>query len=84
MTESVRTVGFGTQALFAVDFVHLVVAFEPVGLAVAFKRQDVGRDSVKEPAVVADDHCTPAEVLQTFFQRTQRVDIKIVRWFVQQ
>ena len=42
-----RLVGFGAKAAVTVDLVVLVVALEPDDLAVAFERQDVGRDPVR-------------------------------------
>ncbi len=44
------------QTLFLVGFVLLVVAVKEHPLAVAFSGQDVGGDTVQEPAVMADHH----------------------------
>ena len=51
--DAVRLVGFGAEAAAAVGFVIGVVALEPVDLAVALEGEDVGRDAVEKPAVVA-------------------------------
>jgi len=59
----VGLVGVGSESFAAVDFVNPVIALEPVDLAVALEGQAVRRDSVEEPAVVADDHITAAEAL---------------------
>lgn len=64
--------------------VFAVTAFEEDHLRIAFKREDVGGDAVEEPAVVRDDHRTAGEILQTFFQRTQRIHVDVVRGLVEQ
>ena len=55
---STRSVGVFTQTLLSIGFVHFIVAFEPVRLTVTFECQNVRRDAVKEPAIVADDNRT--------------------------
>ena len=71
------------HALHLVFLVFGVRAFEEEHLAVSFKRQDVGADTVEEPAVVADYYGTSGKVFQTFFQRTQGVDVNVVGRLVQ-
>jgi hypothetical protein len=44
--ESVRLVGGDAQPALALLFVRLEVAFAPVDVAVAFERQNVGRQTV--------------------------------------
>src|SRR3546814_8502471 len=39
-----------------VFFIGFKIAFEPFHMTVAFEGEDVGRQAVKEEAVVADDH----------------------------
>jgi hypothetical protein len=52
-----RAVGGVAEAAAAVGLVVLVVAREPLDVAVALEREDVGGDPVEEPAVVRDhDH----------------------------
>ena len=53
-------------------------------MAVALKGQNMGGNPVKEPAVVADNHCAAGKFFQRLFQRAQRVDIKIICRFVKQ
>lgn len=48
-----RLGGGGSEAFAFVGFLEFVVPFEPVRLAVTFKSQDVGRDSIEEPSIVA-------------------------------
>ena len=46
------------ESAFAVGFVVLVIALEPDHPAVALEGEDVGRDAVEKPAVMADhDPC---------------------------
>jgi hypothetical protein len=53
--DSVRLIGFSAQSAVPIDFVILVVALEPYDLAVPFEREDMRRDAIEEPAIVADD-----------------------------
>ena len=64
--------------------VVLEVALEPFDMAVAFEREDVGRDAVEEPAIVADDDGAAGEILQRLFERAQRIDVEIVGRLVEQ
>ena len=67
-----------------VDFVFGVGAFEEEHLAVALESEDVGTNSVEEPAVVTDDYCTSGKRFQTFFECTERVHVDIVGRLVEQ
>ena len=51
-----------------VDFVLRIAALEEEDLTIALEGKNVGTDSVKEPAVVADNHRTAGKCLQTFLQ----------------
>jgi hypothetical protein len=55
------------QTFLAVFLVIAVVAFKKVYLRVAFKSQDVGTDTIKEPTVVTDDYGAAGKVFQSFF-----------------
>ena len=61
-----------------------VVPLEPHHLGVPLEREDVRRDAVEEPPIVRDDHRASREIDQRFLQRTQRVDVEIVRRLVEQ
>ena len=82
--DPVRLIGFGAEPALAIGFVVLVVALEPHHLAVAFERQDVRRDAVEEPAIVADDDGAAGERQQRLFERAQRVDVEVVGRLVEQ
>ena len=53
-------------------------------MAVALEGEDVGRQPVEEPAVVADDDRAAGKILQRFFERAQRVHVEVVGRLVQQ
>src|SRR3546814_10902953 len=67
-----------------VRFVLRVVALEPLDVAVALEREDVGRDPVEEPAIVADHHRAAGEVEQRILECAPRIDIEVVRRLVEQ
>src|SRR5439155_25867454 len=68
----------------AIRLVVREVALEPLDVAVALERQDVRRDAVEEPAIVADDDRAARELQQAVFERAQRVDVEVVRRLVEQ
>ena len=57
--DPVGLVGIGSQSLVPLQFVRLVIAIAPDNPAVSFKRENVGGNTVEEPAVVADHHREP-------------------------
>src|SRR4051794_16961447 len=73
---------FLTESLNLVLLVVAVTAFEPeplAGLVVsAFPSEQMRRDLVEEPPVVADDDRAAWELLQGVFERTQRLDVEVV------
>src|SRR4051812_46139065 len=79
-----RLVRVGAETLLALRLVGLIVALAPDRLAVALERQDMRRDAVEEPAVVADDHRAAAEVEQRVFEGAERLDVEVVRRLVEQ
>src|SRR5215210_4035738 len=81
--DSVRFEGVGAACLLHPRGVLLVAAFEPRHLAVALEGEDVRRDPVEEPAVVADHDRTAGEVEQRLLERPQRVHVEVVRRLVQ-
>src|SRR5690349_22028139 len=82
--NAVRLVGFGAEATAAVGFVIGVIALEPFDAAVALEGEDVRRDTVEKPAVVADDDGAARIVEQCLLERAQRVDVEIVGRLVEQ
>src|SRR2546426_11526288 len=74
----------GADGLAHVLLVRLVVALEPADAAVAFKDEQVRRDAVEEPAVVADDDDAAREIEYRLLKRAQRVDVEVIRRFVQE
>jgi hypothetical protein len=53
-------------------------------MAVAFEGQHVGRHTVEEHTIVADDDGAAGEVFERVFERAQRFGIEIVGRFVEQ
>ena len=64
-----RLVGGDAEALLALLFVGLKIAFAPVHVAVTFEGQNVRGDAVEEPAIVADDDDAAGVVENCLFQR---------------
>ena len=74
----------GAEALFSVGLIFCPVTVEKDYLTVPFKREDVGRNSIKEPAVVTDHHRTAPEVLKGLFECPKGIDVKIIGGLVQE
>ena len=53
-------------------------------MSVAFERQDVRANPVKEEAVVRDNHGAAREIDKCVFERPQRFDVQIVGRFIEQ
>jgi hypothetical protein len=60
----VRRLAHSLATLF---LVRLEIPFAPVDVAVAFEGQNVRRQAIQEPAVVADDHGAPGEIRHGLF-----------------
>src|SRR3954447_24890974 len=76
--DAVRLIGCGAEAAAAVGFVIGVIALKPLDAALALEGEDVRRDAVEEPAVVADDDRAAGIIEQRLFERAQRIDVEIV------
>ena len=66
------TVRAGCFVAEAGDLVFLVgfeIAFEPFDMAIAFESEDMRCQTVKEEAVMADDHGATGEAFERFLER---------------
>ncbi len=84
VANSLRAVCDIAQPIVTVPFILGVIALKPFDLAITLKCQNVGRDSVQEPAVVRYHHGAARKIQQSLLQRAQRFNIKIIGWLVQQ
>src|SRR5450756_2487126 len=86
--DAVRAGGLDAEPLDLVLLVRSEVALEPepAGPVVlgALVGQDVRRHAVQEPAVVRDDHGAARELEQRVLERTERLDVEVVRRLVEQ
>ena len=53
-------------------------------MAFALKRQNMRRDPIEEPTIVADHNSAAGKFLKRFFQRPQRIHIKVICWLIEQ
>ena len=79
-----RTIGIGTESFMPLFLVDLVIPFAPDNGTVRFKGQNMCRNPNQKPAIMANDNGTAAEVGQTFFKSSQRINVQIVGGFVEQ
>ncbi len=82
--EPVRNDAVEAQSPLLVFLVVGEIALEPLDVAVALEGEDVGRDAVEKPAVVADDHGAAGEILKRLLQCTERVDVEVVGRLVEE
>ena len=61
-------VGVDTQPFLPLGFVRLVVAIAPDDAAFTLESEDVRRDPIEEPAIVADYDGASAEFDQSFLE----------------
>jgi hypothetical protein len=76
-------IGFDPKPLAFGFLVALEVPFMPHHFAIPLESQDVGRDAVEEPAIVADHHGAATKVEEGFFEGAKGVHIKVVCRFVE-
>src|SRR5437870_2981389 len=76
--DPVRDDRIRAEPAHLVLLVVLIVALEPLDMALALEGEDVRSDAIEEPAIVADDHGAAGEILQCLLERTQRVDVEVV------
>src|SRR5260370_14344711 len=76
--DPMRLLRIDPQPRRSIRFIRRVVSLEPGGGAVSFEGQNMRRDALEEPAVVADDDGAASAIFQPFFQSSDRVDIQIV------
>ena len=79
-----RLVGGGAELRVPERLVVADVAFEEAHLAVALEGEDVRRDPVEEPAVMADDDDAAGKRLEAGLERPQRVDVEVVGRLVEE
>src|SRR3569833_1898488 len=82
--DAMRLVGVLALTTLVVLGVFLIVAFEPDHFRIALEREDVGRDTVEEPAIVRNHHRAAREVEQRFFERAQCFHVEVVGGLVEQ
>src|SRR4051812_45749571 len=73
-----RLRSFRPEALFAVFFVLLIIAFEEDDAALTFKRHDMRAYTIQEPTIMADHHRATGEAQKRFFKRAQRVYVQVI------
>ena len=76
-----QTLGLGsfiaeTTALIGLIFV--VVAVEEDHFRITLKREDVRRDTIKEPTIMRRNHRTAREFQECLFKSTQRFNVQVV------
>ena len=72
------------EAAFFIFLVFAEIPVEIFDVAVAFEREYVGRDAIKEPAVVGYYDGASGKVFEGLFERTHRVHIEVVRGLVEE
>ena len=81
--ESLWFIARDSLSLASLLFIGVKISFAPVNISVPFERQDMGCDSVKEPAVVSNYHYAADEIEDRFFECPQGIDVEVVGGFVE-
>src|SRR5688572_28280666 len=79
-----RRISVSTFPPAEISIVFLEVPLEPDDFRVPLEREDVRRDSIEKPPIVTDDDRASGEAKQRLLERAQRIDVEIVRRFVEQ
>ena len=75
---------FYAETFALVDLIVRLTTFKEEHIAIALESEDMGADTIKEPAVVADYHCTTRKLFETFFESTECIYIDIVSRFIKE
>ena len=78
-----RLIRVAAQAFLTILFVLGVISLKKRHLAVALKREDMGRDPIEEPAIMRNHDRTAGKVDERVFESTQRIDVEIVRRLIE-
>jgi hypothetical protein len=79
----VRLIGCLAKATSAVLLVFAVRAGKPDNARFILECQDMGRNPIKEPAIMGNDQRASGEIDEGVFERAQGVDIEIVGWLIE-
>ena len=63
-----RAIGFFSQSFFSISLILTIVTLKPDHLAIAFKGQNVRRNTIQKPAIVSAHHGTAAKPFKALFQ----------------
>jgi hypothetical protein len=76
--DPARLVRCGAQSGLPVSFIFRIVTVKEDHLALALEGEDMRRDPVEEPPVVADDHVAAREVIEPLFKRPHGVHVDVL------
>ena len=79
-----RLVRVNAKPTFPVCFVFTVISIEILDVGIALEGEDVSRDAIQKPAVVADHDRATREVLKCLFKGTHCIYVEIVCGLVQE
>ena len=74
----------GPQSSPSVCLILLVITLEPNDFAITLESQDVSRDSIEEPAIVADNDRATREIKESLLKSSESIHIEIVSWLIEQ
>jgi hypothetical protein len=84
VSKSLRLVGTLAETLTTLGLVGFEIALTPVDVTISFEGEDVRRQAIQEPAVMADDDGATGKVGDGLLQRPQRFDVQVVGWLVEE
>ena len=73
-----RLICFVAEAAMAILVVVRPIAFEEYCTRVSLERENVGRNTIEKPAIMADDHGAAREAEERLLEGTHRIHIKII------
>ncbi len=84
VANAVRLIGVGPQSLVPLSLVRLIIAVAPDDLAIPLEGEDVGRDPVEEPTIVADHDRASRRSRGSPLPGREHVDVEVVGRLVEQ
>ena len=82
--NTVWLIGFLAFAAVEIFLIRRVVTCKPLHGAIALEGENVCGYAIKKSAIMRDNHRATGKVLQAFLQRSNRIYVEIIGWFVKE
>lgn len=83
ISKSMGFIGTNSDSFATLLLVGCKVSIADVYVAISFKCNNMRGESIEKPAIVGNHNDATSKVGNTFFERTQRINVEIIRRFIE-